>query len=250
MAAIQFCCTICGRCCYNHSLPLTWDESVSWLRDGGRVSLYCEADPWPVEPPQEDLRAAHRRRRSFAVPCGVSQIRVTAIFVAVASGPCRNLEPDLRCRIYDRRPLVCRIYPAEINPFITFDTANKACPPEAWTAGAPLAVDGQIVDRDMQLLAQNSRDTDQQDAARKRWLCAQLSISVAALKGEGYAIYAPDQKDLLDALTQVAPAGETTANWRLQTASPETTESLRKSGFAVLTNVPAGAPYSFVASRS
>jgi Fe-S-cluster containining protein len=243
MAAIQFSCTICGHCCTNHSLPLTWDEAISWLRDGGRVSLYCEADPWPVEPPPEDLRAAHRRRRSFPVPCGSSQIRVTAIFVAVASGPCRNLEPDLRCRIYHRRPLVCRIYPAEINPFITFNIANKACPPEAWTVGSALAVDGQIVDREMQMLAQNSRETDQQDAARKRWLCAQLNINVAALKGEGYVTYAPDPDVLLSALTKPVPTIETNEEWTLHSACPQ-------SGFAVRTDVPAGAPYAFVSSKS
>jgi hypothetical protein len=176
-------------------------------------------------------------------------MRVTAIFVAVASGPCRNLEPDLRCRIYDRRPLVCRIYPAEINPFITFDIANKACPPEAFAAGSVLAMDGKIIDRDMQLLAQNSRDADQQDAARKRWLCAQLKMNVAALKGEGYVIYAPDRNALLNALTGPAPV-DTVEDWRLHLASPATRECLRQGGFAVLTDVPAGAPYAFLSAKS
>ncbi len=142
MPDIKFSCTMCGRCCYNHSIPLTVDEAISWLEDDGEVHVYCEADLWPREPPREDLRAAHRKRRSFAAFSGSSRVRVTALLVAIVSGPCKNLGEDLKCRIYERRPLVCRIYPAEVNPFIQLNAASKACPPEAWVSGNTLVSRG------------------------------------------------------------------------------------------------------------
>ena len=39
-----------------------------------------------------------------------------------------NLGEDMKCKIYERRPLVCRIYPAEMSPLITFDMLRKALP--------------------------------------------------------------------------------------------------------------------------
>ena len=40
--------------------------------------------------------------------------RVVVILTGAYEGPCPNLQPDMRCGIYEQRPLVCRIYPAEI----------------------------------------------------------------------------------------------------------------------------------------
>ena len=91
----------------------------------------------------------------------------------------------MRCRIYDRRPLVCRIYPAEVNPFFAFETDRKACPPEAWAAGATLIADGDPVDAATCALIAEARRRDAEDAPRKRRLCRALGIDVAALAGEG-----------------------------------------------------------------
>lgn len=74
----------------------------------------------------------HAERRSVVVRSGASEAYVAITFAAYNVGPCRNLDEDNLCRIYQRRPLVCRIYPAEINPHIMLDTATKDCPPESW----------------------------------------------------------------------------------------------------------------------
>ena len=108
-----------------------------------------------------------RRGRSFPVPCGSSEARVTAILVGIVSGACMNLDKDMKCRIYERRPLVCRIYPAEISPFVQFNTAAKACPPEAWQSEQVLLVDGQPIDPVLQSLIEQSRQTDRDEALKK-----------------------------------------------------------------------------------
>ena len=214
---IEFSCTKCGRCCQNLNLPLTWDEATAWLIDGGKVDLYCEADLWPSEPAPDDLRACHRKRRSFAAVCGATRLRITAIFVAAVEGPCRNLRPDFTCGIYDRRPLVCRIYPAEINPFIQLDPARKACPPEAWDTSEVFS---------FQDLVERSRQTDQYDTPQKDLLCRLTRIDIAALHGEGFVKHSLDPAVLLQALKHVRGAnlqvfGEPT--WRLY--SPGTVQA-------------------------
>lgn len=193
MPEIKFPRTMCGRCCQNHSIPLTLDEAISWLEDDGRVAIFCEADLWLSEPPKENLRAAHKRKRSFAVSCGSSRVRVTAILVAITSGACKNLDEDLKCRIYERRPLVCRIYPAEISPFIQLNTASKACPPEAWASGTALLPDAQ-------LLVEKSRQMDPDDVPQKELLCSYLGIDVAAVAGEGFVTHEPDRGAFLNML--------------------------------------------------
>ncbi len=254
MPDIKFSCTMCGRCCHNHSIPLTWDEAISWLEEGGKVDIYCEADPWPGEPPKEDLRAAHRERRSFPVRCGSSRVRVTTLFVAVVSGPCKNLGEDLKCRIYERRPLVCRIYPAEINPFIRFNIAGKACPPEAWVSGKLMIAGGGIVDPEVQSLIEKSRQTDQDDVPLKALLCGHLGLDVAALAGEGFAVYAPGGKTLLDALRVTRAADPNSLRndkpWRLYSPSLTTAESLRATGLDLATKEPWGDRYSFLSGPS
>ena len=107
--APTFGCTMRGRCCHNHNLPLTLDKAVAWLWDGGRVAVLVEAVGWPGEPPPDNARAAHRRRRSFPVPRGSSQMRVTVVLVGIVSGPCRHLGSDHKCHIYERRRFVCRL---------------------------------------------------------------------------------------------------------------------------------------------
>ena len=136
---IDFECTMCGNCCHDLRLPLTVAEALAWLGRGNEVQILCEALPWPEEPAADNLQAAHKRRRSFAAMSGSLPTRIVVILTGAFVGPCPNLQADMRCRIYEERPFVCRIYPAEINPFIELVPANKGCPPEAWTPGlAPL----------------------------------------------------------------------------------------------------------------
>jgi len=133
---INFACTTCGQCCHDLRLPLTIAEANYWLKRGGQFELLCEAIPWPVEPRPGDAQAAYKRARSSAAMSGTLPVRVSIILTAAFAGACPNLRADMLCGRYDERPLVCRIYPAEINPFVPLVPKNKACPPEAWQTAA------------------------------------------------------------------------------------------------------------------
>jgi Fe-S-cluster containining protein len=134
---INFSCTQCGKCCRDTKVPLTVSEAIEWLNRGDEVQLLCEASPWP-EALDREPRAAHFKRRSFPVMSGSMPTRVVVMLVANIVGACPNLLPNMRCGIYEDRPLVCRIYPAEINPFVALKAENKACPPEAWANVQPV----------------------------------------------------------------------------------------------------------------
>jgi Fe-S-cluster containining protein len=214
---IDFECTMCGKCCHDLRLPLTLAEALAWLQRGNEVQILCEALPWPDEPAADNPQGAYKRRRSFAAMSGSLPTRVVVILTGAFAGACPNLQADMRCGIYEERPLVCRIYPAEINPFIELTPANKGCPPEAWTPGlAPLMRGGQLVDAATAELIHQSRAADAQDAPAKQTLCALLGIDVAALANEGFVVHTPPREALLAALQQVSGAAG-----RAQRASAE-----------------------------
>jgi Fe-S-cluster containining protein len=206
---LHFACTQCGKCCRALKLPLTVPEAQAWLEDGHDVQLLCDAVPWPLDPAPEDRKAAHRGRRSFATMSGSLPTRVVAVLAANLAGACPNLQADLRCGIYERRPLVCRIYPAEINPFVKLDPTQKACPPEAWTADHPLLQrDGRLVDATTRRNIELSRKTDVRNTEVKRRLCAALHLDCAALADEGFVVYSPERSVLQAALDRaVADTG-------------------------------------------
>jgi Fe-S-cluster containining protein len=172
-------------------------------------------------------------RRAFATRSTGKAIHVIATLVGIIKGPCRNLGPDMRCRIYERRPLVCRIYPAEVNPFYEFDTGRKACPPEAWTQGGTLIAGGEPVDPATRALITEARRRDAEDAPRKRRICRALGIDVAAIAGEGFAVHPRDTHSVLAALRGAtnAPDGPDDTNWRLYSPRVETVAMLRTAGF-------------------
>ena len=114
---LRFACTGCGKCCTGHHVPLTLDEARQWAASAGQVIVLNEAfladgPGMPVE------QREHVLRRSHPVHCGDGEARVSVTFAAFNPGRCRNLDDDNRCGIYEIRPLVCRIYPMEINPHI------------------------------------------------------------------------------------------------------------------------------------
>jgi Fe-S-cluster containining protein len=231
---IHFKCTQCGKCCHDSRIPLTFAEAISWLNRGHPVQLICEASPWPEGPADEDPRAAHFKRRSFAAMSGTLPARIVVILVANNTGACPNLLPDMRCGIYEDRPLVCRIYPAEINPSVALNAAKKACPPEAWTADLPIlerngSVTSAVIRRDVSAW----RDADALEVALKRRLCAALNIRDAALVHEAVLIYSPPTDTLLSALARAARGddGATgSAQWRFVSERPETLEDVAAHG--------------------
>ena len=201
---IDFECTQCGVCCHGLRLPLTIGEAIAWLARGGNVELMCEAIPWQSEPEPDQRVAAHKRRRSFPAASGTLPIRVIVVLAARFAGGCPNLQADQRCGIYHERPLVCRVYPAEINPFIELDPGHKVCPPEAWTKPQPMMRHGRIVDAQVWSDIGKSRASDEREAPLKARLCAMLGIDIAEFATLGFAVHHPEPQALLEALRSVA----------------------------------------------
>lgn len=228
----HFSCTQCGRCCRDLRLPLSLDEAAAWLRGGGEVQLFSEAIPWPVEPPDDDLPAAHKKRRSFAAASGALPVRVVVSLVAAFDGPCPHLLDDLRCGNYAQRPRVCRIYPAEINPFVALEPSGKGCPPEAWSPVHPVLADSRgYLDPELVETIAAFRATDAHEAEARGALCALLGFESAALANEGYAIFVPGSEALsaaLDALTHadVAALAAQASSWTFVSNRRNTLDTL------------------------
>ena len=231
---LHFNCTQCGRCCRNLKLPLTAAEAVAWLAERHAVQLICEAMPWLEQPAVEDPKTAHRRRRSFETLSGSMPVRVIVMLVADLAGQCPNLEADMRCGIYERRPLVCRIYPAEINPLVQLEPAKKCCPPEAWTDDHPLIQrGGLVIDQRVRDDIHRWRDADGSSARVMRRLCAALQLDSAAVADEGFVSYSPDCALLSAALAGVLRGCDDDApqpQWRFITNRAQTLESLASRG--------------------
>jgi Fe-S-cluster containining protein len=230
---INFSCTMCGRCCHGLRLPVGVDEATAWLRDGGEVQLFCEAIPWPEDPPADNQLAWYKRRRSFGAMSGQLPVRVIVSLMATFEGACPNLQPDMRCGIYERRPRACRVYPAEVNPFISLDRAGKLCPPEAWQSSAVLQQDdGQWNDPEVAGAIVGMREADGRDAQIKARLCAILGISTSGLSNEGVVIHAPARDRLLAALD--AARGDVdddaVSAWQVVSNRKGTLELLRSAG--------------------
>ncbi|HLI14214.1 MAG TPA: YkgJ family cysteine cluster protein [Alphaproteobacteria bacterium] len=253
MGDVNFSCTMCGKCCRDHNLPLCIDEAIAWIEDGGEVCVLCEAADWSTEPDAQDRRAAYTKGRSFAATCGGSPIRVTVVLIGMVSGNCRNLGDDLRCRIYERRPRVCRIYPAEINPFMVFDARAKSCPPEAWRAAASPSSAGDITDGETRALVEAFRRADREDAPRKRHLCRLLEIDVAAPTGEGFVIHRPESSRLLAALqesrhAQASPPAD--SGWRIYSTESATVSSLQSRGLEATRHQRKGETFWYVSTAA
>lgn len=231
---IRFECTRCGNCCRDLRLPLTLAEAARWLVDGHSVEVLCEAVPWADEPPASDELAAHKRSRSFAAISGSLPVRVVVVLAASFAGPCPNLRPDGDCGIYERRPNVCGIYPAEINPFISLMPTHKACPPEAWSADRPhFFKAGQLLDARTVELIRASRAADQQTVGERQNICAALGLQHAAMANEGWIAHVPERAALLAELGRVAAGGrstDATSTWRFVSNRRATVDALAEIG--------------------
>jgi Fe-S-cluster containining protein len=231
---INFECTMCGKCCHDLKLPLSVDEALVWLERGGDVQFLCEAVPWPDEPAADDLPAQHKRRRSFAASSGELPVRIVVVLAAAFDGACPHLQPNLSCGVYEQRPNVCRIYPAELNPFIELNPQQKACPPEAWSPDKPLLIRAQrVVDVETAALIAQSRAADAADAQTKAHACAELGIHTAALANEGLVVYSPPSAESIAVLKRARCAGNADGfvpEWRIASNRRETVDTLESIG--------------------
>lgn len=243
----QFSCTGCGGCCTDHHVPLTLTEATQWAADGGTVIVLTEAflgNGYGV--PEAQL--THATRRSTEVNSGLTTAYVAITFAAYNVGRCRNLDEQNLCGIYERRPLVCRIYPMEINPHIPLNPSAKDCPPESWEQGPALIVGGELMDAELAELIRRSRQADRDDVQTKESVCALLGIRTAALKGDGFTAYLPDMQafaQAIDAATaQPAPANQ----WVFHVSGMDIAEQLLDAGAQIATEVPAN--YAFIPLRA
>jgi hypothetical protein len=111
----------------------------------------------------------------------------------------------MTCGIYERRPMACRIYPAEVNPFLAVDPGQKLCPPEAWESDALLQTDtGAWADTTVAEAVDRRRGSDYREASAKGRLCELLGIDAAGLTNEGVVTYSPERSYFLAALDSVS----------------------------------------------
>ncbi|MEB2514335.1 YkgJ family cysteine cluster protein [Pseudomonas sp. YuFO20] len=244
-----FSCVGCGKCCNDHHVPLTLPEARMWAADGGQVIVLVEAflsNGLGLPAQQRE----HAEARSALVRSGACEVYVAITFAAYSTGACRHLDQDNLCRIYERRPLVCRIYPMEINPHIPLNIAAKECPPQSWETGPQLIVGGQLVDPELAQLIQRSRQADRDDIRIKDAICALLGIRTTALKGDGFTAYLPDMTEfatIIDELAgQTLPVWE--SEWQFHVSGDDIAGRVMAAGAQVVTETPAD--YAFISLRA
>ncbi|MGF6490053.1 YkgJ family cysteine cluster protein [Pseudomonas frederiksbergensis] len=244
-----FSCVGCGKCCNDHHVPLTLAEARMWAADGGQVIVLVEAflaNGLGLPTQQRE----HAERRSVVVRSGVCEAYVAITFAAYNVGPCRNLDEDNLCRIYERRPLVCRIYPMEINPHIPLNPAIKECPPESWVTGPDLIIGGELVDQELVGLIQRSRQADRDEIQTKEAICALLGIRTTALKGDGFTAYLPDMNAFATVIDQISAQTqmESSSDWLFHVSGEDIAGQVQAAGAQVATDTPVS--YAFISLRA
>lgn len=232
--SIRFACNGCGICCKGRLIPLTLYEARQWLKRGHEVAILIEAfDELNWSSTHQEF--AHAKGRAVEVTCGDASIQVIAVFAGNALNGCQNLGDNNLCGIYDERPLVCRIYPAEINPFITLNPASKICPPEVWGEGEVLFTD-RIIDPVLVDQIERSRKADREDARAKIILCEILGLNVAAWKGNAFAVYLLDREQLLDAFVfydTLMRVSQIRTDWKVRVDTPVLRHKLQRLGMSL-----------------
>ncbi|QXQ19766.1 YkgJ family cysteine cluster protein [Pseudomonas tolaasii] len=243
----HFSCVGCGKCCSDHHVPLTLAEARQWAADGGNVIVLIEGFlPNGLGLPVQQRE--HAERRSVVVPSGNTEAFVAITFAAYNAGRCRNLDADNRCGIYERRPLVCRIYPMEINPHIPLNPGAKDCPPESWEQGPALIVGGELMDAELAELIHRSRQADRDDVQTKEAVCAALGIRTTALKGDGFTAYLPDMNAFAQAIDWAVDQPSVANEWVFHVSGIEIAEQVLEAGAQIATEVPAN--YAFIPLRA
>ncbi len=218
-----------------------------WAEDGGQVIVLLEAFLDQALRQGIDLspgQLEHARRRSLAIDCGSTQVYVSITFAAFNSGRCRNLLEDNRCAIYLRRPLVCRIYPMEINPNIPLRPEAKDCPSEAWDSGPVMIHGNTLADPELAGLIEQSRQADRDEIAAKAHICERLGFTTMALKGDGFATYLPDMAHFLDTLRTVSkPLPGSTQAWLLHIPDPDLAQEVIAKGAHTRALAPQGCAF-------
>lgn len=182
---------------------------------------------WPPGAPEY----SYNELRSAPVQCGDGSLRVTAIFAGNLIPQCPNLGLDDSCTIYLERPLVCRIYPAEISPFIPLSPSAKDCPPESWHQGNLLGSDRVLTNQILQ-----SQQADRDDAQLKVKICEALGMTVAAWKGNGFTVYMPTVDGMLAAIRGLDSPSQKDFTWQIKVEDSVLQDTLEHRSFALERN--------------
>lgn len=172
-----FSCTACGQCCRDTLLQLTFTEAMQWVAEGGSIGV--EAKIFPSLNVDGDSVIDFIKQRTFPARCGKQEVRIDLDFVSIVQGACRNLI-DNRCSAYDRRPLVCQAYPAEINELMGSAPINpqeKVCPGEAW-AGEILMVNNVIKNSTVHSAVMKFQSQKNSEVALRRYVADILGVHV------------------------------------------------------------------------
>lgn len=224
---IDFHCTKCGACCRELWLPLSISEAAEWLDRGHAVDILCEAIPWPDELPASNRQAIFKRARSFPARSGALPIRVLVTLAAPQGHGCPHLGSDQLCAIYENRPAICRVYPAEGNPFLVLDPSRRRCPPECWGSGGKAYLrDSRYVDADLRKLVHKVRDRAVIETESLQRICQVLEVKVAAVANEGYVVHSPTPAMLRTAIVQRHARVDVARDWRFVTNRMATLEAL------------------------
>lgn len=238
---VDFSCVGCGKCCKGHHVPLSLSEARDWAKDGGQVIILAEAMlPEALADLPEDQKE-HVLSRSQKVRSGGTSAYLGLTFAAYNSGSCMHLDENDMCRIYERRPLVCRIYPMNISPLVPLATETRDCPKEAWQKGPALIRQGRLVDEDLAALIEHSRQLDYQQAPLRAAICKQLGIRTTALKGDGFTAHLPEMpvfaQSLADIMSSDNPA---VGDWDFVASSVDVAEDLDARGAELTAEANAG----------
>lgn len=242
---LRFGCTACGRCCHDLRLRLSIDEAARWIDRGGTVEVWCDALPTAADFSAPDM--AQYRARAFAARSGTLDIVVGMLLVATFTGPCPNLQPDMRCGDYAGRPNICRIYPAEIVPGQLPNPEEKRCPPEAWSPGQPPMFDdrARIADEVTRAAIEAAATANVAEVSARAHLAARLGIATAALRHEGFAAFRPQPDELLAALRACRETGDALAapSWRITSPSANTRRMIEDAGATAARPIETAAHY-------
>lgn len=204
-------------------------EAEEWLTRGDDVAVMLEAFSLSTGP-EVSAEYRHNANRAATVSTSNEHINVIAVFAGNALTQCPNLQADNLCGIYEERPLVCRIYPMEINPFIELRADNKLCPPESWESGDILCTDG-VANPPLRRMIDQSKQADREDASAKVAICESLGMSVASWKGDGLVVHLPQREALLGAIQARDSNGSTSAGqWKVRTDNHDLRQQLVEAG--------------------
>lgn len=228
----------CGACCKGRFVPLTLAETEAWLARGDEVVVLLEAFSRDADDTCAEYQ--HKHARSAEARCGSTDVQVIAVFAAANLQGCPNQLADTRCGIYSERPLVCRIYPMEVNPFIALEPEAKECPSNAWSQplGEQLiASDGQPP-RALQQLIESSRQADREDAQAKVDICRHLGFTTAAWKGNGFTVFFPTGEQLRQAISLRGQEQAPEVQWKVRAHGEPVLEQLAQLGMQLTDEAP------------